>query len=142
MKEFEFYVDSKSVRKQAPDLNLAKATARDSLERLQMAKSILKTQKPKYALENAYEAARELIDALLFLEGYKSYSHEASIAYLAKLGFSISEIAGADRLRKKRNGIKYYGEDATVEEAEEAINIAAQITRKLLEKKPELKNLK
>lgn len=39
MKEFMFFVNVKDVKKQSPDKNLAKATARDSIERLQMAKS-------------------------------------------------------------------------------------------------------
>ena len=76
---------------------------------------------------------------ILFLEGYKSYSHEASISYLSKLGFSISEVTSIDRLRRQRNGIKYYGEDSTKEESAVALKIAEEIIKKLLHKKPELK---
>jgi len=82
MKDFEFYVTNKLIRKQLSDINLAKATAKDSVERLKLSKDIKDTQKPKYALENAYESIRELIDAILYLDGYKSYTHEGSIAYL------------------------------------------------------------
>src|SRR3989338_11490610 len=76
-----------------------------------------------------------------FLESgvYKSYSHEASISYMANLGFSISEINKVDMLRKARNGIKYYGEDATENKAQEAIKTAEEMTKKFLEKKPKLK---
>ena len=139
MKEFEFFVENKSVKKQRPDLNLAKASAGEGIERIAMAKSIFSSQKPKYALENAYEAVREVIDAILYLEGYKSYSHEASVAYLLKLGFSISEAKAVDRLRQKRNGIKYYGEDSTKDEATEALKTAEIIINKLLSKKQVLK---
>ena len=139
MKEFMFFVNVKDVKKQSPDKNLAKATARDSIERLQMAKSIINSQKPKYVLENAYESIRELIDAILYLEGYKSYSHEASVAYLIDLGFSIAEATKIDLLRRKRNGIKYYGENVTKEEAESSLKIAESTIKKLLNKKPELK---
>lgn len=139
MKEFSYFIVSKAVKKQTPDIHLAKATARDSLERLDMAKNILHTQKPKYILENAYEAVRELIDGILYQEGYKSYSHEASIAYLHTLGFSQTDIVTVDRLRKKRNGIKYYGENITPEEAVDALQIAERVIKELLKKKPALK---
>ncbi|MDO8661482.1 MAG: HEPN domain-containing protein [Candidatus Woesearchaeota archaeon] len=103
-----------------------------------MAKYILNSEKPKYVLENAYEAIRELIDAILFL-GYKSYSHEAAVAYLVNLGFSVTETMAVDRLRKMRNGIKYYGEDTTPKEAEHALKTAEEVISKLLKLKTELK---
>jgi len=139
MKEFSYFVANKSVKRQPPDMNIAKAAARDSSERLQMAKNIMGAQKPKYVLENAYEAARELIDAILFLNGYKSYSHEASVSYLLDLGFSIAEAMKLDRLRKQRNGIKYYGENATKDDAMEALKLSEEIIKKLLKKRPELR---
>lgn len=139
MKDFDFFLTTNAVKKQHPDLHLAQATARESLDRLEMAKSILHSQKPKYALENAYEAMRELIDAILFLQGYKSYSHEASVAYLINLGFSEGETGQVDRLRKRRNSIKYYGEDASLKEAKEAVATAEMMITKLFQKKPNLK---
>jgi len=131
MKEFEFYLQKNLVKRQSKDLHLAKSTALESTERIAMAKSILATQKPKYVLENAYDAIREFIDAILYAEGYKSYSHEASVAYLAKLGFTPTDINAIDRLRKLRNSIKYYGGDATKLEAEEALKIAQDAISRL-----------
>ncbi len=138
MKEFSYYLTINAVKKQTPDMHLARATAKDCLDRIELAKALIKTQKPKYVVENAYESVRELIDAILYAEGYKSYSHEASIAYLEKLGFSIKEIMDVDRLRKKRNGIKYYGEASTKEEAEETITIAEEMIKKLSKKNPDM----
>ena len=134
MKEFEFFVNKKVVKRQKADFNLARASINEGLDRLSLAKNIFLTQKPKYVLENSYEAIRELIDAILYSEGYKSYSHEATIAYLLKLGFSISEVNMIDKLRQKRNSIKYYGGDSTKEEAEESLKIAKEVITKLLEK--------
>ena len=139
MKDFEFYVKETSIRKISPDLNLAKSLAKDSVERLESSKKMIKFLKPKYALENAYESIREMIDAILEYDGYKSYSHEGSISYMLKLGFSISEVNRIDLLRKARNGIKYYGEDASENEAKQAINSAEEIIKKLLEKRIKLK---
>ena len=140
MKDFEFYVTNKLIRKQLSDINLAKATAKDSVERLKLSKDIKDTQKPKYALENAYESIRELIDAILYLDGYKSYTHEGSIAYLKIIGFSEKEIMDIDRLRVLRNKIKYYGENVSKEDAEKAIKTAEDINKNLIKIKPILKD--
>lgn len=136
MRPFSFYVTSGTVKKQTPDKNTAEAVTRDSFERLALAHAIRGTQKSKYVLENAYEAIRELIDARLALEGYKSYSYEASVAYLLELGFSETEAYAVDRLRKKRNDIKYAGKDAEPAEAEEALATAERVMKKLREKHP------
>ena len=139
MKDFSVFIKNSSVKKQSMDIHTAQATAKGGKDRLALAKSIFKTQLSKFVLENAYEAIREYIDAILYLDGYKSYSHEASIAYLEQLGFSASEIGKVNWLRKKRNGIKYYGEDASRGEAEESLKIAQEMLKKLTTKRKELK---
>jgi len=84
VKEFEFFLKKGNVKKQSPDKNLSLSTFNESLDRINMAKNILKKEKSKYVLENAYEAMREAADAVLYLDGFKSFSHEASIIYLLK----------------------------------------------------------
>lgn len=133
MKEFNFFVNKGEVRKQSPDKNLAKATLDDSEERLALAKSLQKLTKPKYILENAYEAMREAADSILYADGFKSFSHEASIVYLLKKGFSESDIAEFDRFRRIRNGIKYYGGDCDESDAEAAIRLAEKMVQKINE---------
>ena len=83
VKDFEFFLLKGEVKRQMSDKNLAKSTFKDSLERLEFSKSLLKSAKSKYVLENAYDAMREAADSLLYLEGFKSFSHEASINYYA-----------------------------------------------------------
>lgn len=130
VKEFEFFLKKGDVKRQSPDKNLSKATFKESLERLQLAELLWNKVKAKYVLENAYESMREAADAILYQEGYKSYSHEASIVYLLKKGFSDSEITELDRFRKIRNGIKYYGSDCEEEDANSALKLAKTITNK------------
>ena len=72
-----------------------------------------------------------MIEALLSLRGYKSYSHEADIAYLRKLDFPESIILSLDRLRRKRHKSKYYGTIFDEEEVEFAINLAENVVAKL-----------
>lgn len=127
VKDFNFFITKGEVKKQSPDRNLATATFKDSEERLMLAKSLVAMAKAKYVLENAYESMREAADAVLYNEGFKSFSHEASIVYLLKKGFSESDIAEFDRFRKIRNGIKYYGGDCDESDAEAAIKLADKI---------------
>ena len=109
--DFDYFLNRGDVKRQSPDNNLSKSTLIESQDRIDFAKSLLKKAKPKYVLENAYDAMRQAADSLLYLDGFKSFSHEASICYLLKKGFSEQDIREADRFRKIRNGIKYYGRD-------------------------------
>ena len=139
MREFSYYLQTKDVKKQFVDLNTAKATARDALDRITLATHLHKKEKPKYVLESSYEAIRELIDAILYLDGYKSYSHEASVAYLLELHIARQEAEKIDWLRVKRNRIKYYGEDVSEENAQYALELSKKIIEELFSKKPVLR---
>ena len=131
VKEFEYFIARRDVKKQATDINLSKAALKEGIERLEFFKNLGKKINSKYILENAYEAMREAADSLLYREGFKSFSHEASIAYLAEKGFSEQDIAEFDRFRKIRNGIKYYGEGCEQEDVELALKLAEKIIKKI-----------
>jgi len=74
---------------------------------------------------------REAADAVLYKEGYKSYSHEASIIYLLSKRIDDQDIREFDRFRKIRNGIKYYGENCNHSDAKLAIALADKIIGKI-----------
>ncbi len=131
MKDFDFFLAKGDVRKQKPDPNLAKATLREGVERLAFAQNL--NAKPKYVLENAYEAMREAADALLYYDGYKSYSHEASILYCKIKGFGEADLRSFDRFRKIRNSIKYYGKDCAEDDAHAAVVLAEKVIRRIRE---------
>lgn len=134
VKEFSYYQKQQLVKRQSPDRNLAHATYKESLERLELAKRLLQKEKAKYVLENAYESLREAADAVLYTEGFKSYSHEASISFLrGKIG-TEQELREFDRFRKIRNDIKYYGGDCEESDAKAAIKLAEKLI-------PEIKRL-
>ena len=134
VKDFEFFLKKGDAKKQIPNKNLAFATFKDGLERIEFAKQLLNKAKPKYVLENAYESMREASDAVLYLNGFKSFSHEDSIVYLAKEDFNEQDITEFDRFKKIRNGIKYYGKDCEISDAEQAIQLADKIITKIKEK--------
>ena len=131
MNEFEYFLRKGDVKKQSPDENLSKATFKDSLERLEFSKNLLQKTKSKYVLENAYESMREAADSILYKEGFKSFSHQASIVYLLKKDFNEQDIREFDRFRKIRNGIKYYGGDCDETDARDAIKFAEKIINKI-----------
>lgn len=134
VKDSEFFLKKGEVKRQSPNKNLAYSTFKDSLERIEFAKQLIHKVKPKYVLENAYEAMREAADSILYLRGYKSFSHEASILYLIKEGFNEKDILEFDRFRRIRNGIKYYGKDCDVSDAEQVIKLADKIISRIKER--------
>ncbi|MFH0875136.1 MAG: hypothetical protein V1859_04300 [archaeon] len=61
-------------------------------------------------LESYYEICKELITALLFIDGYKTLSHKDLVDYISRNDeFTESEIHLIDSLRIKRNELVYYG---------------------------------
>lgn len=119
MNDFQHYLQRKNVHKVSPNKELAASLLKNVEER---EKLTLKLDVKEYSImvfENLYDCLRELLDALLALDGYKSYSHEAAISYLKLFSVSESIIADLDRFRAARNDSKYYGKIPSLENAEE-----------------------
>ena len=135
MRDFSVFLLDDSVKRQQPDRNLSEELAHDCVERLGYAKASEITEKTaKYAYENVYESLREAADSILFSQGFKSFSHEATISFLQKFkDLTVKEIADFDRMRVKRNGMKYYGKSCSVKDVEEAISFAEPLMRKILD---------
>lgn len=110
MMPFEHFLETKEVRKSTPDKNLARSLIKDMHDRINKSMMLDIRVFSKIIFENIYDALRDFCDALLALDGFKSYSHQASISYLYKKGFDFSLLEEFDQLRYKRNSSKYYGE--------------------------------
>lgn len=121
MKDFEYFIDNRDVRKASKDLALVKSLFREMEGRIERAFKLDLNEFSKEIFENIYDALRGFCDALLALEGYKSYSHEASISFLLKKGFDIAFVLELDSFRLKRNSSKYYTTPVTKEEAKAII---------------------
>lgn len=131
--EFEDFIKSGDVKIQGKNEILAEALAKSSEKSL---KNIQRTKIDELNAESTvsdiYDIMRELIEAKLSLQGYKSYSHEATILFLKKFKeFNEHEIVFLNNLRKMRNGIKYYGKEANMEDAITTLNFAKSILPKL-----------
>ena len=80
--------------------------------RQSVAKGIDAKKYPALVAEAHYEIVKEMITALLALEGFKCYSHVCLIAFVREYhakSFSEAEIEIMDKLRKIRNDIGYRG---------------------------------
>jgi len=119
MKEFDYFLKNGDVRKVSRDIELAKSLVNDMNERINKASLLDSEVFAKIVYENFYDALRDFSDAVLAVKGFKSYSHQASISYLRKVGFSESIIMDLDNFRYKRNSSKYYGEVIFSEDSED-----------------------
>lgn len=68
-------------------------------------------------LSLAYEALREVLEALAIANGFKIYNHECYCAFLIEILQENVLAKKFDNFRKLRNSINYYGKDISAEEA-------------------------
>ena len=122
MKPFEYFLENQEVKKASQDINLAKSLIKDMMERIKDVLLLDISKFPKIIFENIYDSLRDFADALLAIDGFKSYSHQASFAYLSKYGFEDSVLDILDKFRYKRNSSKYYGQSISIDEAKEILN--------------------
>ena len=75
-------------------------------------KDIDKESKIYKIVEEYYEVIKELITALMYIDGLKTLSHKMLIVYLEETykDFNKPEIMLVDELRVLRNNILYYGQ--------------------------------
>ena len=132
MKDFSFYIKNREVRKVSIDPSLAKSLKSDCIERAKKLFSLDTNNYEKIIFEGIYDCLREIADSILILDGYKSYSHEASISYLSKYGFSYEFIAEFDSFRFRRNGSKYYGKKITKQYTKKILNFYKKYIQKLI----------
>jgi uncharacterized protein (UPF0332 family) len=138
MISFDEYLKQKKVLKREPDEALKNSLIDDSKERILQVE--LEGLKTRFKFEQAYESVRELADALLARDGFKTYSHEAALSYLKKLDIvSAAELERLDSCRTKRHDSKYYGEDIPEEECRELTRFLKDIFQKLKQKLEEAK---
>lgn len=130
MKPFEYFVESGEVKKASKDIRLAVSLIKDMLGRIKDMNTLNVTRLPKTVFENIYDALRDFADAILAINGFKSYSHQASFAYLEKYGFDESVLDALDKYRYKRNGSKYYGYAVSIEEAKDILDFYERIRAK------------
>lgn len=116
---------------------IAKGVSKDASLIRSLARSSANRQKSEAALAMsavtadskvslAYDALRELLEALALSSGYKIYNHECYSAFLKEVaGMSVLG-DDFDRMRLLRNSINYYGREISPAEAEKAIALCRE----------------
>lgn len=131
MMPFDYFLKNRDVKKTQVNFELAKSLVKDMEERIKKANLLDENIFAKMIFENFYDGLRDFCDALLAFDGFKSYSHQASISYLFKNGFDVSVIEELDQFRYKRNGSKYYGEEIEVQDAQQIKDFYDRIKLKI-----------
>ena len=126
-----------------PDKERARSLIKLASLRYGKIKTFDEEKESSLIVEGYYEVAKELITAILFIDGYKTLSHKDLIEYLSlnfKNDFSALDIELLDQLRKLRNNIVYYGvfiESSYVKRNKERINNVISKLFKICEKRLE-----
>jgi hypothetical protein len=95
-----------------PDKERARSLVKLAKLRFDKIKTFDEEKESSLVTEGYYEVCKELITAILFIKGHKTFSHKDLIEYLSinfREEFSVSDISLLDQLRKFRNKIVYYG---------------------------------
>ena len=131
MNNFEYYVGEGKVKKSSPDMELSISLIKDADSRFEKVTKLDIEEFGKIIFENIYDALRDLLDAVLAFDGFKSYSHEAAIAYMEKYGFEDSVLQEMDHFRYLRNSSKYYGKDIPASDIEGIIEFYKKYSEKI-----------
>src|SRR3989338_6587500 len=130
--EFSDFINKGDVQMRVQDPILATALIEDSDERYQyIHRQEISEENSKYIIESSYDVLRTLIEAKLAFEGYKSYSHEATILFLRRFEIGSYDIDFLDNLRKLRHGIKYYARKPTIQELRQVLEFMEEMRIKI-----------
>lgn len=132
---FENYLRLGKVKKKTPDYEEAKALFEQSKERMEYTKLKDINQKTaKFVLQDSYEAVREAAQSLMSINGFKPYSHEATISFIKKFyssNFSEEEIYKFDHFRQLRNNSVYKAAKVMESDAKSSILFAKNFIHKV-----------
>ena len=131
---FNEFQTTGQVKKVTKDLSLAKSLIITSRQDLEFLKDLeINDVSARKIMSNYYEVLRSILEAIVALDGYKIYSHEAFTYFLIE---KKEEIIATkfDRFRKIRNKINYYGKNISIEEVNENVTEILNIIKKLEQK--------
>ncbi len=123
---FEQYLKSGKVKKKTPDQQEAQALLQQAQERLEYIKNQKIDEKnAKFIFEAAYEAMREAAQSLMSLQGYKPYSHEATVSFIEMISiFNQEDIFQFDHFRKLRSDSVFRAVKIILTDAKESVQFA------------------
>ena len=134
LNSFKNYLALGKVRRKTPDPEEAKALLDKAQDRLEYIKGKnINAKTAKFVLEDSYEAVREAAQALMSVEGFKPYSHEATISFIKEFYgtvFSEEDIHLFDHFRQLRNDSIYKAINIMEADAKSSLVFARQFIKK------------
>lgn len=134
MKPLKFYIETGLVRQCSKDPGESKAMIERASKRLEYVKSQSITEEnASFLFEDIYEIMRECVHGLMSANGYKPYSHEATVAFLDehyKSYFGEKLVEAFNRYRIIRNNIMYRANFVSKDEAIKALDVAENFVKK------------
>jgi beta-phosphoglucomutase-like phosphatase (HAD superfamily) len=83
IKPLAYYLREGLVRKSKPNLPMAKSLVNKALIRLnRIQRETILEEESSIVFEDIYESLREASQALMEVQGYKPYSHEATVSFM------------------------------------------------------------
>jgi len=133
MRTFKEFLAQGLIKKKGKDEARAKSLVEGAEKRKKVMEKYLPVNQETAVqiTEECYDIIRELLEAKLSMEGYKSYNHEAVVSYLEEIGFPKDEVIFVDKLREIRHGTKYYGKNVDLEYAKKVKDFLDLIYSKL-----------
>ena len=120
--DFSSCIKNRLVKKISVDNNLINSLIKSSAKKFKSQKKLeLDNDTAASKISLAYDALRELLEALAISEGYKIYNHECYTSFLKQI-IKESDLGDKfDKFRRVRNDINYYGKDISATEAKPLI---------------------
>ncbi len=130
---FKVFIEQGKVRKNTPDPKEARSLLNRSKQRLEyISIKEINSKTAPFVLEDSYESVRESAQSLMSLNGFKPYSHKATVSFINEYyssEFSL-EVWEFDRLRKLRNNSVYTAAPVSKQDAIQSLSFAKRFVEK------------
>ncbi|MBI2137353.1 hypothetical protein HYU12_02430 [Candidatus Woesearchaeota archaeon] len=133
---FEYYLENNMAKRAVPNPSTAKSLIEKAEMRIKLInEDTIQEETASIIFEEIYEALREASQSFMHIKGFKPYSHEALIAFLAReKQMPESYIKTLDNYRILRNKSVYEAERVAVERCKEALAFAKENLPELKQK--------
>ena len=132
---FSYYLDKALVKRQSPNPEESKALLDKAKRRLvYIQKQKITPEQAAFIFEDAYEVLREAAQSLMAIQGFKPYSHEATISFLKEKFsqyFIDEDIYSFDRFRQIRNNAVYSAAPVEEEDVRDCVRHAEKMIIKI-----------
>ncbi|MBI5797897.1 HEPN domain-containing protein [Candidatus Woesearchaeota archaeon] len=128
---FQYYLDRSLVKKQSSNPEESKALLEKAKKRLKYIQNQkITSEQAAFIFEDAYEVLREAAQSLMAIQGFKPYSHEATISFIKEKSssdFTEEDIYTFDRFRQLRNNAVYSAAPVEEEDVKDCILYAEKM---------------